>query len=116
MQEALVSQGCTKAEAAAAEQLYKLLTLQNEDAEAQKGKSAAASPRATAVVLPDAEATSPAVSARDSSGSSARSSAVAGPSKAMTAGVSLGDGREVVDYDMFEQLWMADLANPMSKP
>ena len=130
MQESLISHGCTKAEAAATEQLIKSLIAQSEDTDApfcplpsaaQKGRatvapaSTSASPRdanaALAASAAESETTLPAAAAKESGAVSARA-AMAGTAKVVNAAgmtSSPRDAREVVDYGMFEQIWMADL-------
>ncbi len=121
MQEALVSHGGTKAEAAAAEQLFKSLAIQPEDPDKAKAANTAilTSPRdANASVAPESEAASSAASsvavAKDGGAVSARAAMAATTKLGGVAGMTASP-REVVDYDMFEQLWMADLTAPAPK-
>ena len=128
-QESLVSHGCVKAEAVAAEQLMRSLLAPPEDSDAsvrptpgapQTGKAAAsstsastASPRdasaAIAAGAAESEAASPAA-AKDSGSISARAALAAAAYKAVN-GVTAAprEAKELLDYDMFEQIWMADL-------
>ena len=130
LQEALVSHGCTKAEAAVAEQLFKSFRIQPEDSDASSYPlpsvsqlrkvaiapgSTLASPRdASAATAAEPATALPAASAKDSGAGSARAAIAATTKTVSAAGAapSPRDAKEVVDYDMFEQLWMADLINP----
>ncbi len=134
MQESLISHGCTKAEAAAAEQLVKSLVAQSEDTDApfcplpsaaQKGRatvapaSTSASPRdanaALAASAAESETTLPVAAAKESGGMSARAAVAAKVVNAAGVTSSPRDAKEVVDYSMFEQIWMADLTAAIPK-
>ena len=128
-----MSHGCVKAEAIAAEQLMRLL-LEESDASvrlassaAQPGKAAVSSisasttsPRDAAVAASTAEsrAALPPAAAKDSAGSGSARAAVAAADKAANAiGVTATPrpATELVDYDIFEQTWMADLTAAVPK-
>lgn len=131
----MISHGCTKAEAAAAEQLIKSLIAQSEDTDApfcplpsaaQKGRATVASTSASsrdanaalAASAAESETTLPAAAAKESGGVSARAVAVAATAKVVNAaGVTSSprDAKEIVDYSMFEQVWMADLTAAIPK-
>ncbi len=134
MQESLISHGCTKAEAAAAEQLIKSLIAQSEDTDApfcplqsaaQKGRATVASTSASsrdanaalAASAAESETTLPAAAAKESGGVSARAAMAATAKVVNAAGVTSSprDAKEVVDYSMFEQVWMADLTAAVPK-
>ncbi len=136
MQESLISHGCTKAEAAAAEQLIKSLMAQSEDTDApfcpltsaaQKGRatiapaSTSASPRdanaALAASAAESETTLPVAAAKESGGVSTRAAMAATAKVVNAAGMTSSprDAKEVVDYSMFEQIWMADLTVAVPK-
>ena len=131
MQEALISHGCTKAEAAAAEQLYKSLAFKPENPDspfcllpsaAQRGKTSGPVPGsssrdALAASSADADAASAAVSstAKDSGAASARGGAAAGAKGVAAAAVGASPREANIDYAMFEQLWMADLTSSLPR-
>lgn len=131
VQEALISHGCTKAEAAAAEHLYKSLVYKPEDPDspfcllpsaAQRGKTSGPVPGsssrdAVATSSADADAASAAMSsaAKDSGASSARGGAVAGAKGAAAAAIGASPREANIDYAMFEQLWMADLTSSLPR-
>ncbi|KAL0042382.1 hypothetical protein WJX77_010805 [Trebouxia sp. C0004] len=136
VKESLISHGCTKAEAAAAEQLIKSLIAQSEDTDApvfplpsaaQKGRATAApgstsaSPRdanaALAASAAESETPLPVAAAKESGAVSARAPMAATAKVVNAAGVTSSprDTKEVVDYSMFEQIWMADLSAAVPK-
>ena len=126
----MISHGCIKAEAAAAEQLIKSLIAQSEEdapfcplpSAAVKGRatvapaSTSASPRDAnaALAASAAESETPVAAAKESGGASARASTAKVVNAAgMTS--SPRDAKEVVDYSMFEQIWMSDLTAAVPK-
>lgn len=148
LQEALLSHGCTKSEAAAAEHLFKSLAFKPSNSDspycelpsaAQKGRTSATAPgssprdtvpatssdadAAAAAVNKDATAgyvtaskdasAASAAASKDTGGASARAGATNGAKGA--AASMAGPKDAIIDYAMFEQLWMADLTNPTSK-
>ena len=99
MQEAMLSHGYNKAEALAAEQLFKSLSAQ---AEAAEQHLPAASHKARVAAAPAAP--------------HAATAAVSREVAAAGANATPRDPKDnVVDYAMFEQLWMADLTAPIAK-
>ncbi|KAL3161084.1 hypothetical protein ABBQ38_009466 [Trebouxia sp. C0009 RCD-2024] len=148
VKEALLSHGCTKSEAAAAEHLFKSLAFKPSNSDspycelpsaAQKGRTSATAPgssprdtvpatssdadAAAAAVNKDATAgyvtaskdasAASAAASKDTGGASARAGATNGAKGA--AASMAGPKDAIIDYAMFEQLWMADLTNPTSK-
>ena len=136
VQESLVSHGCTKPETAYAEQLF--IKLQEEEAEAAVSGSADLSQRAAQVLRSsvgsaakgspsarDASATQdgaaePSGSAAGSGSSSARDAGTtprtaAAAAAAAAAAPKAGQTNQLLDFDMFEQLWLSDLTGSSGK-
>lgn len=134
-QEALVTHGCTKAETAVAEQL--LVKLQEEEAEsalavagsadmgqraAQILKSGIANARA-GPSLRDAAATQDgaellsSINTAGSGGLSARDGSAGSRTAAVSAAATprVVQTNQLLDFSMFEQLWLSDLSSLPSK-
>ena len=137
LQEALISRGGTKSEAAAAENMFKSLVCPyNPDSSdspysdllsaSSKGRTEmpapGSSPRdAVPASSSDADASVAAVkdggatSARGVAPSNIRGGAVAAVGVSPRDAVGASNREAIIDYTMFEQLWMADLTNPTAK-
>ena len=137
-QEALISRGSTKSEAAAAELMYKSLAYKPNTSdspycelprEALKGKTSStpgSSPRdtvpasssdadaASAAASKDGSAASAAAS-KDGGAASARGVAPSGAKGGAATPASVTPRDALIDYTIFEQLWMADFTNAIGK-
>ena len=123
MQEALISHGSTKSEAAAAELMFKSLAYKPNTSDspycelpsaASKGRTSlipGSSPRDTVPASSSDNDAASAAASKDGGAASARGVAPSGAkgAAATPAGVTPRDA--LIDYTMFEQLWMADLTN-----
>lgn len=132
MQESLVSHGCTKPETAYAEQL--LIKLQEEEAEVAVSGSADLSQRAAQVLrssVGSAAKGSPSVkdvsTTQDGAAEPSASAAGSGSSSARDAGATprtaaaaaaapkAGQTNQLLDFDVFQQLWLSDLTSSSGK-
>lgn len=158
LQEALISHGCTKSEAAAAEHMFKSISYKPTITDspycelpsaAQKGRTPTAPGSSPRDVVPasssdaDAAAAAPskdvsaasviaskdsgaasvtaskdagaasAAGSKDAGAASARGGVAAKGAAAVAAGAHPKDA--IIDYTMFEQLWMADFSSPTAK-
>lgn len=123
LQEALISHGGTKSEAAAAELLFKSLANKPNASEGDspgavlRGKTSSLTPGSTPrdAIVPaissDSDAASAAAS-NDDGAASARGVAPSGAKGAAASAVGASPRDALIDYATFEQLWMADLTNP----